>query len=89
MHNTWFYWPLSAESEEKMLKISYPITCMFTLLQVFDKDNDGFITADELKEAMQTLGDRLTDKEVSNSEIINMMERKTVRFSFLKSISGN
>ena len=31
---------------------------------MFDKDNDGYITAEELKEAMQTLGDRLTDKEV-------------------------
>ncbi len=34
------------------------------VLQVFDKDNDGFITAEELREAMQTLGDCLTDEEV-------------------------
>ena len=44
---------------------------------MFDKDNDGFITAEELKEAMQTLGDRLTDTEVSNRD-----------FSKLNCVSG-
>ncbi len=32
---------------------------------MFDKDDDGFITAAEFKVAMMSLGDRLTDKEVS------------------------
>ena len=65
------------------------LVLIFSLFQVFDKDNDGFITADELKEAMQTLGDCLSDKEVGDSENIDIMERKIDLLSFPKSISGN
>jgi calmodulin len=31
--------------------------------QVFDKDGNGFISADELREIMTCLGEKLTDKE--------------------------
>ena len=32
--------------------------------RVFDKDENGFISADELKEVMNDLGEKLTDEEV-------------------------
>ena len=34
--------------------------------KVFDKNGDGFISAAELKCAMTTLGERLTEQEVSD-----------------------
>ena len=33
--------------------------------QVFDKDGDGFISADELKDVMMNLGEELTDEEIN------------------------
>ena len=34
------------------------------LLQIFDKDSDGYITASELRYVMGNLGEKLTDAEV-------------------------
>lgn len=34
------------------------------LLQVFDKDGNGFISAAELRHVMTNLGEKLTDEEV-------------------------
>ena len=32
--------------------------------RIFDKDDDGFISVDELRHIMQSLGEKLTDKEL-------------------------
>lgn len=40
---------------------------------VFDKDGDGFITADELRHVMTSLGEKLTDEEVN--EMISEADR--------------
>uniref|UniRef100_A0A0R3RQ03 Calmodulin n=1 Tax=Elaeophora elaphi TaxID=1147741 RepID=A0A0R3RQ03_9BILA len=37
---------------------------LFTSLQVFDKDGNGFISAAELRHVMTNLGEKLTDEEV-------------------------
>lgn len=37
---------------------------MLTRLQVFDKDGNGFISAQELRHIMTNLGEKLTDEEV-------------------------
>lgn len=34
-------------------------------MQVFDKNGDGYISAAELRHVMTTLGERLTEEEVS------------------------
>jgi len=34
--------------------------------RVFDKDNNGFITRDELKTAMELLGEQMTDDDIDN-----------------------
>ena len=34
------------------------------ILQIFDKDSNGYITASELKYVMHSLGEKLTDEEV-------------------------
>ena len=34
--------------------------------KVFDKDGDGFISADELRIVMTSLGEKLTDQEVDD-----------------------
>jgi calmodulin len=34
------------------------------LLQVFDRDNNGFISAAELRHVMTSIGEKLTDDEV-------------------------
>ena len=39
------------------------LSCCF-LLQIFDKDSDGYITASELRYVMGNLGEKLTDAEV-------------------------
>jgi len=33
--------------------------------RIFDKDNDGFLSVDELCRIMQSLGDKMTDKDVA------------------------
>lgn len=38
---------------------------LFEAFCVFDKDNDGFISLDELKYVLTNLGDRLTDQEMN------------------------
>ncbi len=37
--------------------------CVF-VSQVFDKDNDGFLTCGELKDVMTTLGEEMKEDEV-------------------------
>ncbi|XP_069114946.1 calmodulin-like [Argopecten irradians] len=44
------------KDEEETLKEAF---------RLLDKDDSGFLTADELKHAMQNLGERLTDEEVA------------------------
>lgn len=34
--------------------------------RVFDKNGDGFITADELKKVMTNLGEKLSDEEIDD-----------------------
>ena len=37
---------------------------VLTYLQVFDRDNNGFISAAELRHVMTSIGEKLTDDEV-------------------------
>ena len=37
---------------------------MLTVEQVFDRDNNGFISAAELRHVMTSIGEKLTDDEV-------------------------
>lgn len=37
----------------------------FVCVQVFDKDEDGFVTAAELRVVMSCLGETLTDQELT------------------------
>lgn len=39
---------------------------------LFDEDNTGCIPEDQLREAMTTIGDRFTNDEVSDKELINV-----------------
>ena len=39
------------------------LSCCF-LLQIFDKDSDGYITASELRYVMGILGEKLTDAKL-------------------------
>ena len=41
--------------------------------RVFDKNNDGFISYEELKSMMSSLGETLTDKELN--EMIRQADR--------------
>lgn len=38
----------------------------FFFYRVFDKNGDGFITADELKNVMSNLGEKLSDEEIED-----------------------
>ncbi len=74
-------------------KLFFPTILKQLLLQVFDKDNDGFITSDELKEALQTLGDRLTEEEVRHLPVtltsaMQKEEPKTKQMIFLLSMTN-
>lgn len=41
------------------------LLCLLTYaLQVFDRDNNGFISAAELRHVMTSIGEKLTDDEV-------------------------
>ena len=42
-------------------RICSPLT---SALQVFDRDNNGFISAAELRHVMTSIGEKLTDDEV-------------------------
>jgi len=60
------------DSEEEILeafKVSLCKTRLFSwvwmIVQVFDKDGNGFISAAELRHVMTNLGEKLTDEEVS------------------------
>jgi Ca2+-binding EF-hand superfamily protein len=39
---------------------------MLEAFQIFDQDGDGNISADELRQIMENLGERLTDEEVED-----------------------
>lgn len=39
---------------------------MYHAFKVFDKNDDGFITFDELKRVMCSIGERLTDEEIED-----------------------
>ena len=34
------------------------------LFRIFDKDDDGFISVEELRHIMQSLGEKMTDKDL-------------------------
>jgi Ca2+-binding EF-hand superfamily protein len=38
--------------------------CSLLLRQVFDKDNDGYISAAELRHVLTNIGEKLSDEEV-------------------------
>ena len=40
------------------------MTSLTTAAQVFDRDNNGFISAAELRHVMTSIGEKLTDDEV-------------------------
>ena len=37
---------------------------VFLFYRIFDKDDDGFISVEELRHIMQSLGEKLTDNEL-------------------------
>jgi len=39
---------------------------IFFFFRVFDKNNDGFITADELQHVMTNLGEKLSEEEIAD-----------------------
>ena len=39
--------------------------CMREAFEVFDKDGNGFLNAEELRQAMMNMGEKLTDQEVN------------------------
>ena len=45
-----------------------------TISSIFDKDNDGLISVDELRSIMSTLGDKMTDAELD--EMIDAADTK-------------
>ena len=36
----------------------------FSFFSIFDKDDDGYIPVQEMREILQSLGDKMTDKEL-------------------------
>ncbi|CAG9323448.1 unnamed protein product [Blepharisma stoltei] len=49
---------------KRMVPSADPMEEIMEAFRAFDRDGSGFITADELKQAMATLGERLTDVEI-------------------------
>ena len=41
-----------------------PCLPFLTFFRIFDKDDDGFISVEELRHIMQSLGEKLTDNEL-------------------------
>ncbi|KAJ3342980.1 hypothetical protein HDU83_005857 [Entophlyctis luteolus] len=50
---------------EEELKSAFNAFAQLTRMQVFDRDGDGFISVLELKEVMESLGETLTEKDIS------------------------
>lgn len=57
---TWFPW----EPTTIGMPLQIPWQSLLYILRVFDRDRNGFITADELRHMMKNLGERMTDDEV-------------------------
>ena len=43
-----------------------PVCLLHETFRIFDKDDDGFISVDELRHIMQSLGEKLTDNELDD-----------------------
>ena len=50
------------------------VSILIILLRVFDKDRDGFLTMEDLKKFLTTLGDRMSDKEVE--DMVKLVDRE-------------
>ena len=44
----------------------YAVCFLHETFRIFDKDDDGFISVDELRHIMQSLGEKLTDNELDD-----------------------
>ena len=44
----------------------YAVCFLRETFRIFDKDDDGFISVDELRHIMQSLGEKLTDNELDD-----------------------
>ena len=40
------------------------LICHSDSIRIFDKDDDGYVTVDELRHIMQSLGEKMTEKEL-------------------------
>ena len=47
---------------------------LIIILRVFDTDRDGFLTMEDLKKFLTTLGDRMSDKEVE--DMVKLVDRE-------------
>ncbi len=61
------------ELVEERLRVLPPADALRHAFQVFDKDQDGFIPAKDFKEAMITLGEKISKSEAD--EMIKVAER--------------
>ena len=48
------------------------------MFRVFDKDRDGYLTMDDLRKFLTTLGDRMSDKEVE--DMMKLVDREKEGF---------
>ncbi|XP_078694906.1 uncharacterized protein LOC144923896 [Branchiostoma floridae x Branchiostoma belcheri] len=55
---------VSAEEFRAMLVNTQPFDSAAELFKTFDKDGNGFITKEEIKQGMAAMGQKLTDAEV-------------------------
>jgi EF-hand domain pair len=62
-HKTWSL--LSGKLFESLFDFFLPISVVFLLDRVFDRDSNGYITLDELQRAMQLIGEIVTDAQLN------------------------
>ena len=62
----WMYteqYPIRAEPSSCIAVVTHEYSFAFAF-RIFDKDDDGYITVDELRHIMQSLGEKMTEKEL-------------------------
>mmetsp|Transcript_13358 Transcript_13358/g.6522 ORF Transcript_13358/g.6522 Transcript_13358/m.6522 type:complete len:80 (-) Transcript_13358:25-264(-) len=60
---------------------------LWVAFKYFDVDNSGYITADNLKEAMRKAGKQITDEEVEDMiSVVDVKENQVIDFEEFKNM---